>query len=82
MRFQESRVTPIDLKICHKIYTSLKQTYPDNCNRRNYFLAAFSLFVVSSDNLNYDTLISMRPYGGLIGIDTSSLGKYLIHDWY
>ena len=77
MKLQKSRVTPIDLKIIHKIYTSLKQTYPDNSNRRNYFLAACSLFFVTSDNLNYDILIKLRPYGGLIGIDNSSLDKYL-----
>ena len=77
MKLQESRVTPIDLKIIHEIYTSLKQTYPDNSNRRNYFLAACSLFFVSSDNLNYNILIKLRPYGGLIGIDNSSLNKYL-----
>ena len=56
---------------------SLKQTYPDNSNRCNYFLAACSLFFVSSDNLNYDFLIKLRSYGGLIGIDNSSLDKYL-----
>ena len=77
MKLQKSRVTPIDLKIIHEIYTSLKQTYPDNSKRRNYFLAASSLFFVSSDNLNYDILIKLRPYGGLIGIDNSSLDKYL-----
>ena len=71
----KSRVTPIDLKIIHEIYTSLKQTYPDNSNRRNYFQAACSLFFVSFDNLNYDILIKLRPYGGLIGIDNSSLDK-------
>ena len=65
------------MKIIHEIYTSLKQTYPDNSNRLNYFLAACSLFFVSSDNLNYDILIKLRPYGGLIGIDNSSLDKYL-----
>ena len=74
---QKSRKTPIVLKIIHEIYTSLKQTYPDNSNRRNYFLAAWALFFLSSDNLNYDILISLRPYGGLIGIDNSSLDKYL-----
>ena len=65
------------MKIIHEIYTSLKQTYPDNSNRRNYFLAACSLFFVISDNLNYDILINLRPYAGLIGIDNSSLDKYL-----
>ena len=77
MKLQKSRVTPIDLKIIHEIYTSLKQTYPDNSNRRNYFLAACFLFFVRSDNLNYDILIKLRLYGGLIGIDNSSLDKYL-----
>ena len=64
MKLQKSRVTPIDLKIIHEFYPSLKETYPDNSNRRNYFLAACSLFFVSSDNLNYDILIRLRPYGG------------------
>ena len=78
MKLQKSRVTPIDLKIIHEIYTSLKQTHPDNSNRRNYFLAAcFLFFFASPDNLNYDILIKLRPYGGLIGIDNSSLDKYL-----
>ena len=77
IKLQKRRVTPFDLKLIHKIYTSLKQTYPDNFNRRNYFLAACSLFFVSSDNLNYDILIKLRPYGGLLGIDNSSLDKYL-----
>ena len=77
MKLQKSRVTPIDLKIIHEIYTSLKQTYPDNSNRRNYFLASCSLFFISTDNLNYDILIKLRLYGGLIGIDNSSLDKYL-----
>ena len=53
------------------------QTYPDNSNLRNFFLAACSLFFVSSDNFNYDILIKLRPYGDLIGIDNSSLNKYL-----
>ena len=32
---------------------------------------------VSSQNLNYDVLNKLRPYGGLIGIDNSSFNKYL-----
>ena len=65
MKLQKSRVTPIDLK-------AIDETYPDNSNRRNYFL-----FFVSSDYRNYDILIKWRPYGGLIGIDNSSLDKHL-----
>ena len=56
---------------------SLKQTYHDNSNRRKFLLAACSLFFVSSNNLNYDILTKLRPYGGLISIDNSSLDKYL-----
>ena len=77
MNFQKSRVPPIDLKILHEIYTSLKQTYPDNSNRRNYSLAACPLFFVSSDNLNYNISIKLRPYGSSLGIDTSSLDNSL-----
>ena len=77
MKLQKSRETLFELKIIQEILTSLKQTYPDNSYRRNYFLAAYSLFFVSSDYLNYDTLIKLRPYGDLIGIDNCSLYKYL-----
>ena len=55
---QKSRKLHIDLKITHENYTSLKQTYPDNSNQQNYFLAACSLFFISSDNLNYDIELS------------------------
>ena len=79
MKLQKSRATPIDLKIIHAVYTSLKQSYPDIYSRRNYFLAACSLFFNSSDNFNYDILNKLRPYGGLIGIDISSLDKYFIN---
>ena len=74
---QKSRVSPIDSKVIHKIYTSLKQTYPDDSNRQNCFLPACSQFFVSSDNLGYDILLKLRPSAGLIGIDNSSLDKYL-----
>ena len=77
MKLQKSRVTPIDLKTFHETYTSLKQIYPDNSNQRKYFLAAYSLIFVSSDNPNYEILIKLRPYSGLIGIDNSSLDKNL-----
>ena len=36
----------------------------------------FSVFF-SSDNINYDIFFKLRPYGGLIGIDKTSLDKYL-----
>ena len=53
----------------HENYTSLKQTYPDYSSRHNYFLPACSLFFVSSDNLNYDISMKLRPHKELIGVD-------------
>ena len=42
MKLQKSRVSPIDLKIIHKIYRSLKQTYPDNFfSIKNFFSRFF-----------------------------------------
>ena len=76
MRLQKIWVTPIDLKTIQETYTSSKQNYPNNSSRGNYFLAECSRFSVRSDNLN-DILIKLRPYGGLIEIDNSSLDKYL-----
>ena len=56
----------------------MKKTYPENSDRRNYFLATCSLFFFSSKNdVSYDVEIKLRLYGGLIGIDYSSLDKYL-----
>ena len=79
MRLQKSRVTHIDFKIIQEMYNSLKQIYPDNSNRRNYFPAACSLLFVSSDNLNYDILIKWRPYGGLIAISKNLRLDAILH---
>ena len=76
MRFQKSRVTPIDLKTIHEFFTSLKQTFPDNSDRQIFFLVVCSLLFVSPDNPYYNILYKLRPYGGLIGIDNSSMVKY------
>ena len=55
-----------------------KKTYPENSDRRNYFLATCSQFFFSSkEDINYDIAVKLRPYGGLIGIDNFSLDKYL-----
>ena len=78
MKLEKRRVTSTDLEIIHEIYLTVKKTYPENSDRRNYFLAACSVFFFSSENeLNYDVAIKLRPYGGLIGIVDSSLDKYL-----
>ena len=78
MKLEKRRVTSKILEIIHEIFFTLKKTYPENTNRRTYFLAACSLFFFSTTNdINYDVAIKLRPYGGLIGIDNSSLDKFL-----
>ena len=77
MKLEKRRVTSTDLEIIHEICLTVKKTYPENSDRRNYFLAACSLFFFSENELNYDVAIKLRPYGGLIGVDDSSLDKYL-----
>ena len=74
---EKRRVTSTDLEIIHEIYLTVKKTYPENSERRNYFQAACSLIFFSEKYLIYDVAIKLRPYGGLIGIDDSSLDKYL-----
>ena len=44
--------------------------------RLNYFLAA-SVYFSELDSINHDIALFLRLYGGLIGIDNSSLDKYL-----
>ena len=76
MKLQKRRVTSKDWKIIHEIFINLKKTYPENTNRQNYFLISL-FFFSTTNNINYDVAIKLRPYGGLIGIDNSSLDKYL-----
>lgn len=48
--------------------------FKSNNRRRNYFLAT-CLFI--EPTINLDLAAKLRPYGGFIGIDNSSLDKYL-----
>ena len=58
MKLEKRRVTLTALEIIHEVYLTVKKTYPENSDRRNYFLAACSLFFFSSENnLNYDVAI-------------------------
>ena len=78
MKLEKSRVTSTDLEIIHKIYLTVKKTYPENSDHRISFLALCSQFFFSSKiDINYDVAIKVGPNGGLIGIDNSSLDKYL-----
>ena len=78
MKLEKRRVTSTDLEIIHEIYLAVKKTYPENSDRQNYILAACSLYFFSTENdLIYVVANKLWPIGGLIGIDDSSLDKYL-----
>ena len=57
-------------------YISISTSYPEKSVRFNYFLAASEYFS-ELDSFDHDIALKLRPYGGLIGIDNSSLDKYL-----
>ena len=63
----------IDLKAIHEIYKELKKVYSQYGERFVYFLA---ICLYLDPDLDLDIAMKMRPYGGLIGIDNSSLNKY------
>ena len=67
-------IATIDSKNIHIIYEKINVDYPENCERFVYFLAA-CLYLDPDTNL--EIVLKLRPYGGLIGIDNSSLDTYL-----
>ena len=67
-------IATVDLKNDHKIYDQIKLDYPEYSERFVYFWAA-RLYL--NPDINLETVLKLRPYGGLIGIDNSSLDKYL-----
>ena len=67
-------IATVDLKNIHEIYDQIKLDYPEYSERFVYFLAA-CLYLDPDTNL--EIVLKLRPYGGLIGIDNSSLDKYL-----
>ena len=76
MFFTKPVTTTNDLEIIHKTYLSLQNIYPDSSVRRKYFSAACSLFNESTD-FDFDIAMKLRPYGGLIGMDNSSMDHFL-----
>ena len=76
MRLDKPIVCRYCLKNIHEKYLLLATTYPNNSVRLNYFLAASEYFS-QKENFDYDNALKLRPYGGLIGIDNSSLDSYL-----
>ena len=67
-------IATIDLKNIHEIYEQIKVDFPDYSERFVYFLA--TCFYLDPD-VNLETALNLRPYGGLMGIDNSSLDTYL-----
>ena len=57
----------------HALYQQVKKEYSGYSERYLYFLA--TCFYLDPD-LDLDIALKLRPYGGLIGIDNSTLDKY------
>ena len=74
MLFTKPVITTKDLEIIRETNLSLQNICPENSVRRNYFSASCSLFNESSD-FDFDNAMNLRPYGGLIGIDNSSMDR-------
>ena len=68
-----STIATVVIKSIHENYLFLKENYPDYGKRFVYFLAT----CLSLDpNIDLDIALKQRPYGGIVGIDNSSLDKY------
>ena len=67
-------IATADLKNISEIFEKIKVDYPEYSERFVYFLVT-CLYLDSDFNLV--KVFNLRPYGGLIGIDNSSLDTYL-----
>ena len=76
MHFNHPTVASKDLPIIQKNYLTVAQKFPQNSIRLNYFLSACEFFNDQED-FDHDIALKLRPYGGLIGIDNSSLDHQL-----
>ena len=76
MHFNHPTVASKDLPIIHKNYLTVAQKFPQNSIRLIYFLSACEFFN-DQENFDHDIAFKLRPYGGLIGIDNSSLDNQL-----
>ena len=66
-------IATIDLKNIHEIYLEIKNNYPKYDEWSPYFLAACQYL---DPDIDLQATLKLRPYGGLIEIDNSSLDKY------
>ena len=69
-----STIATVDIKGFHENYLYLKENYRDYGERFVYVLATTCL--LSDPNIDLEIALKLRPYGGIIGIDNSSLNKY------
>ena len=67
-------IATIDLKNIHEIYKQIKVDYPKHSERFVYFLAACHYL---DPDINLEIVLKLRPYGGIIGMNNSSLDTYL-----
>ena len=66
-------IATLDLKSIQETYKEIEKEYSQYGKRLLYFLA--TCLHLDAD-LDLDIALKLRPYGGLIGIDNSSLDKY------
>ena len=66
-------IATIDLKNIYEIYLETKNSYPKYGEKFLYFLAACQYL---DPDIDLDAILKPRPYGGLIGVDNSSLDNF------
>ena len=66
-------IATIDLKNIHEIYLEIMNNYPKYGEMFLYFLAACQYL---DPDIDLEATLKLRLYGGLIGIDNSSLDYY------
>ena len=67
-------IATVELKTIHEFYNLIKTDYPEHNERFLYFLATCLRL---DPDVNLEISLKLRPYGGIIGIDNSSLDTYL-----
>ena len=70
----KTAIATVDLKTIHEIYTLIKIDYQEHNERFLYFLATC---LHLDPDVNLEIALKLKPYGGIIGIDISSLDCYL-----
>ena len=66
-------IATVDLDRIHEIYKKVKKEY-SQCGERFLYFLATCLYL--DPDIDLEIALKLRPYGGLIGIDNSSLDVY------